>query len=190
VLAPHVNRKAIMRRSPEARLAGRLFDADKMVRPLLRSNAERFYVDVQKQWEWNSRYWEQRALLTAPHDIDTAVQYGRHAIGIERHPYSLTTLGKLLFIKMEQCDSGKESIFREALGVLSEAVALESNWMRMTIHPFITALNGIIRYLQAGGKLIDKDIEQVESFKRKAAHNFSIDPDILAAIDTISDVMS
>jgi len=64
-LAPHVNRKAVMRRSPEARLAGRLFDSDKIVRPLLGAAAEDFYVSVQKQWEWNSRYWEQRALLQA-----------------------------------------------------------------------------------------------------------------------------
>ena len=49
-----------MRRSPEARLAGRLFDADKVVKPLLDSDAEEFYVTVQKLWEWNSRYWEQR----------------------------------------------------------------------------------------------------------------------------------
>jgi hypothetical protein len=64
-LAPHVNRKAVMRRSPEARLAGRLFDADKVVKTLLGSSAEDFYVCVQKLWEWNSRYWEQRALLKA-----------------------------------------------------------------------------------------------------------------------------
>lgn len=42
-VAPHVNRLAIMRRSPEARLAGRLFDADKIARPLLGANAEQLY---------------------------------------------------------------------------------------------------------------------------------------------------
>ena len=34
-LAPYVNRKASQRRSPEWRLAGRLFDADKVVKPML-----------------------------------------------------------------------------------------------------------------------------------------------------------
>jgi hypothetical protein len=52
-LTPHVNRRAIMRRSPEARLAGRLFDSDKIVRPFLGDAAEGFYISVQREWEWN-----------------------------------------------------------------------------------------------------------------------------------------
>lgn len=77
-----------MRRSPEARLAGRIFDADKIVKPLLGSAAEDFYVSVQKQWEWNSRYWEQRALLAADTDLHIALQYARYAVAIEFHPFS------------------------------------------------------------------------------------------------------
>jgi tetratricopeptide (TPR) repeat protein len=190
VLAPHVNRKAVIRKSPEARLAGRLFDADKIVKPLLHDKAEQFYIDVKKQWEWNSRYWEQRALLTASDNIDNAVQYGRHAISIERHSYPLTTLGKLLFIKMEQNAYGKDGIFREALRYLDEAIKIESGWVRMTVHPFITALNGTIKYLQSGGNLLDEDAEQVESFVRKASLNFPNDPIILTGIATLSKLMS
>ena len=95
-LAPHVNRISIMRRSPEARLAGRLFDADKIARPFLGAAADEWYIACQKQWEWNSRYWEQRALLAADDDLETALRYARHALAIERHPFTLTTLAKLM----------------------------------------------------------------------------------------------
>lgn len=93
-LAPYVNRKAVMKKSPEARLTGRLFDADKVVKPLLGpTNAEGFYISVREQWEWNSRYWEQRALLKAESDLATSIQFARHAVAIEHHSFPLTTLG-------------------------------------------------------------------------------------------------
>ena len=72
-IAPRVNRKAIRMRTPEARLAGRLFDADKIVAPLLRAHSEDFYVAAKDAWEWNSRYWEQRALLIADCDINLEI---------------------------------------------------------------------------------------------------------------------
>ena len=90
-----------MRRSPEARLAGRLFDGDKIVKPLLDSAAEQFYVESQKLWEWNSRYWEQRALLKADSDLVTALRYAKQAVAIENHPFPLTTLAKLLLKTIE-----------------------------------------------------------------------------------------
>ena len=64
-LAPHVNRTAILRRTPEARLSQRLLDADKIVKPMLGARANELYETCSKDWEWNSRFWEQRALLVA-----------------------------------------------------------------------------------------------------------------------------
>lgn len=104
-LAPHVNRTAIMRRTPEARLSQRLLDGDKIVKPMLGSRANRLYEVCSKDWEWNSRFWEQRALLLSETDLPTALQYARHAVAIELHPFSLTTLSKLsklLFKQMEK----------------------------------------------------------------------------------------
>jgi len=62
-LAPYVNRQTIRRRTPEARLAQRLFDYDDAVSELISDQSEAFYLTVKKHWEWNSRYWEQFALL-------------------------------------------------------------------------------------------------------------------------------
>lgn len=181
-LAPHVNRKAVMRRSPEARLAGRLFDADKVVKPLLGSSAEEFYVSVQKLWEWNSRYWEQRALLKAESDLATGLQFARHAVAIEKHPFPLTTLGKLLLRAMESSPSGRSSVFDEAFEILSDAIESAVQRSRISVHPFGTLLKGAARYLEIGGVLSSEQRTTLNEYRTEARSRFSGDSMIEEAL--------
>lgn len=152
-LAPHVNRGTVMKRTPESRLAGRLFDADKVVRPLLGWAAERFYVDVAEDWRWNSRFWEQRALLVLDTRPDDALSYARHAVAIERHSHPLTTLGKVLIAQMASSPSTLSTYFNEAFERLSEAITSEAKQSRVTIHPYFTLFAGAARFLEQGGSL-------------------------------------
>ena len=62
-LAPKVNRHEISKRSPAAKLTASLLDFDRVVKRFINDDAERFYYDIEEEWGWNSRYWEQRALL-------------------------------------------------------------------------------------------------------------------------------
>ena len=186
-LAPYVNRKASQRRSPEARLAGRLFDADKVVKPMLGDQAEPFYIKVQKQWEWNSRYWEQRALLIADSDLELSLRYARSAVAIERHPYSLTTLGKLLFRSMGSSSTSRELPYNEALQVLSEAIELERHHSRITVHPAATLLSGTVRYLDSGGGLTHDQQRVVGDVMRHVRyHRFLNDPVIRTNFDRLN----
>ncbi|MDP9177430.1 MAG: SIR2 family protein [Gemmatimonadota bacterium] len=182
MIAPYVNRKAIMRRSPEARLAGRLFDGDKIVRPLLGPATETFYIAVQKEWEWNSRYWEQRALLAADNDLAGALQYGRHAVAIEPHPFPLTTLGKLLFMEMESRVGNRDTAFAEGFDRLLDAIALEARRSRTTIHPYNTLISGASRYLELGGKLTYQQRERLSEVVSDAGDLFEGDPMIDGAL--------
>ena len=171
-IAPHVNRKAIMRRSPEARLAGRLFDVDKVVRPLLDTAAERFYVSVRTQWEWNSRYWEQRALLAAETDIDTGLNYARHAVAIEDHPFPLTTLGKLLMKQIEVVTTDRSEIYAEAFRMLTAAIEKEAKRSRIRVHPFATLLSGTARYCELGGVLSSDQRSKMQAYASEARERF------------------
>src|SRR5579864_578478 len=106
-IAPRVNRNTVKRRAPEARLASRLFDFDSVVDELLKEKASEFYARMQPVWQWNSKYWEQVALMhlskyyAEPNAADgkdalrQAAQDARHAVSIEHHPLPLTTLGKI-----------------------------------------------------------------------------------------------
>lgn len=174
-LAPHVNRTAIMKRSPEARLAGRLFDCDKVVKPLLRDGAEAFYVAVQTQWEWNSRYWEQRALLAADTDLEAAITYARHAVAIELHSYPLTTLGKVLLMEMENVPAKRDDAYAEAVTQLAKAIEREYKYSRVTIHPYATLLAGTAKYLELGGRPSPKQSETVGLYLAEAKIRFGGD---------------
>jgi hypothetical protein len=185
-ISPHVNRKAVMRRSPEARLARRLFDFDTVVKPLLGSFAEEFYISVQKQWEWNSRYWEQRALLLADIDLDMALQYARHAVAIEKHPFPLTTLGKLLLKQME-VGQNRDRAFAEALQHLGEAINIEAHRKRTTVHPFATLLSGTARFIELGGELAFEQGEQIDRYADEAERRYGSDAVVAAAMRRLYD---
>lgn len=180
-LVAHVNRRAIMQRSPEARLAGRLFDADKIVRPLLGPNADDFYTSAQKDWEWNSRYWEQRALLVAETDLSTSLQYARHAVAIEQHPFPLTTLGKILLKRMEVVPEERDNMFAEAFEKLTAAIEREVVHSRITVHPFSTLLSGASRYLELGGTLTMRQQSALNDYSNEARYRFAGDQLIAAA---------
>jgi tetratricopeptide (TPR) repeat protein len=185
-IAPHVNRKAIMRRSPESRLAGRLFDFDTVVKPLLEEQAEEFYLSVQKQWEWNSRYWEQRALLIADRDLDTALRYARHAVAIEEHPFPLTTLSKLILKSMEIREN-RDRAYGEAFDYLTKAIEIEARRQRIRVHPFATLLSGTARYLELGGELSLEQGGRIDSYAEEAETRFANDPAIGAALRRLYD---
>ncbi len=174
-LAPHVNRRAIILRTPEARLAGRLFDADKIVRPLLKARSEEFYVASQKGWEWNSRYWEQRALLIADSDFGRGLSYARHAVAIEEHSFPLTTLGKLLLKKMEQDTSERSAVFGEAFEQLSAAIRSEASRSRISVHPYSTLLDGAARFIELGGTLSTQQRSSIAEVLISASQAFPSD---------------
>ena len=164
-VAPRVNRSTIIKRLPEARMVGRLFDYDDVVSKWLQDEADNFYDRTRDAWKWNSRYWGQVALLNLAHyynDPNTdvgnsfltaAVQHARHGVSIELHPFPLTTLGTILMAQMVMEGSPRADIFEEALQRLGKAIELESQWWRSAPQPYFSLFNGIVNYLDQGGVL-------------------------------------
>jgi hypothetical protein len=189
-LSPHVNRHAIMARSPEARLAGRLFDSDKVVKPLLQSLTGEFYGLTQTAWEWNSRYWEQRALFTSETNLSLALQYARHAVAIEAHPFALTTLGKLLMMQMERSATDRESSFGEAMQRLSRAIRGEEARGRISLHPILTLFTGAARYIEIGGHLSKDQQDSLQTLLLEAPSRFGGDPDVEGARIRLDELMN
>lgn len=189
-LAPHVNVRAIMKRSPEARLAGRLFDYDKVVKELIGRHAEAFYLAVQGEWAWNSRYWEQRALLAAESDLKTALQYARHAVSLERHSFTLTTLAKILLDTMLNSHEDSKVLFDEAFSHLESAIQREAQRHRSSVHPFGTLLTGTIRYLERNGRLTDLQRQRLSGYTIEARSRFPGDPLIEASLRKLDPLLS
>jgi hypothetical protein len=185
-LAPYVNRQTIIDRTPEARLAGRLFNAERVVRPLLRDRAPNFYQALQQAWQWNSRYWEQRAILTQDKDINHAVQFARHAVAIEEHPFTKTTLASLLVRKMELAQRVDESLFDEVYQLLEWALRDEaSRGWRPTPHPYSVLFHAISVFTKAGGRLSAKRENWIGERIDYCKRHFPRDVGLIGAADRI-----
>jgi len=169
-LAPFVTRHTIKQRTPEARLAGRLFDADGVLPDLLKDQFESFFELTYEKWSWNSRYWEQRALSVSRHDMQLALQHARHAVGIERHPFPMTTLAQVLFSASVHEGTVNTGYFNEAIGLMEETVRIESSWERRRTKKAHWALfDGVLAFVRAGGfvnasqrRFLDRTIEDVQ----------------------------
>ncbi len=189
-VAPQVTRTTIMDKTPEAKLAQRLFDADGVIRPLLGNNGARFYDELRNICAWNSRYWEQRALFTADDDLQTAIQYARHAVAIEQHPYTYTTLAKLLLRAMRLPGSNREYLFEEAYSKLCSAIDHEQQYSRVSIHPFVTLFTGTGAFLEFGGVLGAKKLQQLRTHLNFATFRYRRDNDLQNAAARVERLLS
>lgn len=153
-LSPYVNRRTSIDRSPEAMLAARLFNSEQVARPLLGTLAEQFYIATKDAWQWNSRYWEQRAIFMQGKNIDLAVQYARHAVAIEEHPFPWTTLASLLTKKLETAAVGYQFIFDEVYNLLARVFRYEAEhqW-RSTPHPYVVLFHSVELLFENGAVL-------------------------------------
>lgn len=164
-LSPHVNRRTIRDQTSEARIAGRLFQAQEVVQPLLGDLAEDFYIATQLEWQWNSRYWEHRALLVADKNLPLAIQHARHAVAIEQHPFPWTTLASLLLKAMDTTDKSRDQHFREAYGFLTKALDFDSARLRRhSQHAYLALFDGVCKFVALGGRLTD--VERHDTISR------------------------
>ena len=190
-LAPHVNRKTTIARTPEARLASRLFSSENVVRPLLGNFADSFYEKSHDAWKWNPRYWEQRALLTQTTNIDLAIQYARHAVAIEGHPFPWTTLASLLVKKLDTLEIGHAAIFNEVIELLQKIVRHEraSRSWRPTPHPYTVLFHAASIFLKFQGKLMPKISEWLKDQIEYCKNTFSRDRSLMTDILRIENLM-
>jgi hypothetical protein len=147
-LQPYANRKTIQQGLPESRLAAALFNYNDFVGRRMRGSALRFYDTIAKDWQWNSRYWEQRAIcLVDLGDLDSARSCAETAVGIEPHPHSLTTLARVLFRVAEHGKYADETKTVDvALRYCTDAV--HSGRGRVEIHPYDVGIRGASKFVE------------------------------------------
>jgi hypothetical protein len=170
-LSPMVNRQQIRARSPASKLAGGLLDFDRVVKRFIDQYAERFYDEIKSNWDWNARYWEQRALLCLDRflvskddrgKLAEAIQNARYAFSIEQHPLSLTTLAKMLFAAVDMELDQQGEIFREGWILINESINIESRWTNIRSTVFVVCFKGVLSFVRNGGLL---DGEQAERLR-------------------------
>ncbi|MCW1840203.1 SIR2 family protein [Prosthecomicrobium hirschii] len=201
-LGPWVNRETIIARAPEPRLSGRLFDFDSVVSKFLGSKAEMFYERVKDSWEWNSRYWEQVALMklarfdalsNSPDKMDfleEALTHARHAVAVELHPFPLTTLGKVLLRHMVASEVLMKKSFDEAFVRLSDAITIEERRNRIAAQPYNLLFNGVLSFLGAGGELDHTQLTRLREILAKSATRHSIEREMQPLIVAVNGALN
>lgn len=180
-LAQFVTRHTIKQRTPEARLAGRLFDADGLMPELLKERFADFYTSTLEKWRWNSRYWEQLALWVGSADRELSIQHARHAVAIERHPYPMTTLANVLFSAISESKPPKLQYFAEALDLMEDTLRIEAGWERgKTRKAYTAVIEGVLAFINAGGKLTPRQAAFSENVVGEALKSFGSDPFVSA----------
>jgi len=156
-IRPYVNLRTISRGDPTCRLASRLFDYDEVVKDFLGlKGAQIFYEEIRQEWKWNSRYWHQVSLMRLDQAseategnekiklVELAVRHAKHAQTIEpKHAFTLTTLGKVLFGKMQILSKATASDLQDAIQAISQAIKSEKNNNRQSVHPYVVLFSGI-----------------------------------------------
>jgi hypothetical protein len=197
-IASRVNRETIKRRTPEAKLAARLFDYDHAVERFLGDEAFEFYEQTRDLWRWSSRYWEQLALYYLSQFrregskkgsdlLQRACAHAQFAVSLERHPLTLTTLGKVLLTRVNSEGAGASDLFNEAFNLLTEATEMERNkWSRISIHSFVLLFRGTAKFVVLGGRLSRPQLEKLRTAAGEATLRFSSDVDIRRGLADIN----
>lgn len=139
-LSPLVVPQAIAQRTYAYRIIRELMDCE-VTNKDFKESADQWYTDLLPLMGWNSRFWEQRALLAAMRNQDeTAYSYAKKAVAIQpRDAFPHTTLGKICMqISIRRADDIGIERFWEGTRELetSRKFALErgNEWE----HPYVT----------------------------------------------------
>ena len=142
-LAPHIDIRAIRARTRPYRLLRPLMDQENVVRLVGKTRGRQLYELLQDAYDWNGRYWEQRALFESSlGNHAQARSYAEHSLQLHRHPFALNTLGTVLGrIALKTGDAGT---LREAVDNLNRSRD-ERRW-EASEHPYITFFNMMIGF--------------------------------------------
>ena len=147
-LAPHIDIQAIRHLTRPYRLVRRLMDQETVMRLLGPLRGRELYEMIQEPYDWNGRYWEQRALFESElGNHAQARSYAEHSLRIHRHPFALNTLGTVLGRIALQ--NGDVDTLREAIKNLE--LARDGRRWEASEHPYITFFATMIKFGETWG---------------------------------------
>ena len=147
-LAPHIDITAIVNLTRPYRLLRRLMDQESIMRLVGSDLGRILYEVIQDAYDWNGRYWDQRALFESElGNHAQARSYAEHSLKTHHHPFALNTLGTVLGRMAVQ--DGDIEVLREAIRNLE--YARDHRRWDASEHPYVTFFSTMVRFGQEWG---------------------------------------
>ena len=147
-LAPHIDEQAMRNGTREYRIVRHLMNYQIVVRHAGEHGGRSWYESLRQHYDWNGRYWDQRALFESRFERDeTARSYAERSIQVHRHSFGYNTLGTVLLrIAIRQ---GTVDALINGIENLHQAKDFR-DWESRE-HPFTTFFTSLIRFVNAWG---------------------------------------
>jgi hypothetical protein len=104
-IAPYVNVEELSKGSSLSKIVKNIMDYDNIDNIIGRDNEsiEKFFIDLKDHYEWNSKYWAQRALFESSRSkFNDALDYANYAVKLDDH-WSITTARSTVLFKASLC---------------------------------------------------------------------------------------
>lgn len=162
--APNVSPAAIRASTIYYRIARGLMGAE-ILGELFRSHSETIlevYADLEDAYDWNARYWDQRALAAADaHRYEKAYSWAEQAVARKRDALSLTTTGKVLMLRaVSEASAGEwpTDTFEKAERYLADAKQVEGNRAEYPIETFLYYVARLVRMVPDRDPALNRQI--------------------------------
>ena len=147
-LAPHVDERAMRAGTREYRIVRYLMNHEYVSQQAGEVEGRNWYDSLRDYYDWNGRYWDQRALFESKFEQhETAQSYAERSIKVHPHSFGHNTLGTVL-LRMA-IRQGSVDALRAGISSLETAKAFRDWGARE--HPYTTYFTSMIRYGQVWG---------------------------------------
>ncbi len=175
-LSPHISTSAIQQKTLYYRIIKELMDERIILDWLEPVLAQKFYSDLLPYYDWDARYWEQRALAEANmNHLDPARSFAEIAVVRNCDTFTLNTLGTVLLKTACSSDysgaAGTMDLYWEGVKNLRESLDVAKGRFP---HPYTTFFAHTLSYvrLHFRNKEIDRDIvKEWERWYKKAQYS-------------------
>lgn len=153
-IAPHVSPAAISAGTLNYRISRALMTVQNLTRLFGGDLATvlDWYVSVEAEFDWNARYWEQRALAASEFGaFEPAYSWAREAVARHEDSYTLNTVGTVLMrraISEASAERWPTDSFELAENALAEARDLEG---AVSEYPYETFFHYVVRLVEIVG---------------------------------------
>ena len=153
-LAPYITIQTIRQRTLPYLIVRRLMDQEVVFDWVGRDHAREWYENLLSGYDWDARYWEQRALAEARlHSFAKARSFAEEALRIQRHPFTLNTLGTVLMrmavAHFEPGSAESKNVLWEGIGYLRQSRD-DREWRHE--HPYTSFFTWALRFAETAYK--------------------------------------